>query len=117
MLDDEEFFDAVVASPAAGPPKVPFYAVDRSTDDSTVFDTSSSRELALAALACNLSAEDVVRLALRPLEHAFDVDGASRSEPDAAAGLARGTSPLRGRFEASAAAVLARYLAGAFDDP
>ena len=37
MLDDEEFFDAVVASPTVGPPpKVPFYAVDRSTDDSTV---------------------------------------------------------------------------------
>ena len=37
MLDDEEFFDAVVASPTVGPPpKVPFYAVDRATDDSTV---------------------------------------------------------------------------------
>ena len=47
------------------------YPVSISTDDSTVFGTTPSKELALCAEACDLTPEEVVALAVAPLDHAF----------------------------------------------
>ena len=52
------------------------YPVSISTDDSTVFGTTPSRELAIAAEAAGLSDEQVVALAIAPLDHAFVEDDA-----------------------------------------
>ena len=52
------------------------YPVSISTDDSTVFGTTPSRELALAAEGAGLSDEQIIALALAPLEHAFLEDDA-----------------------------------------
>lgn len=79
------------------------YPVSISTDDSTVFDTTSSRELALAAMACHLSVEEIAQLACAPLAHAFDPDMAAMDR-------------LRRRFEDACAAALARFHAGGFDE-
>ena len=81
------------------------YPISISTDDSTVFNTTSSLELAMAAIACDLSGEQIVRLALAPLEHAF-----TDAESDEA------TRTLRHRFEDAAAGALARFRNGEFDD-
>jgi len=64
------------------------YPVSISTDDSSVFCTTASRELELAAAACDLSPERVAALAAAPLDHAFG-DGRLLEE-------------LRGRFAAEA---------------
>lgn len=71
------------------------YPVSISTDDSTVFHTTSSEELARAADACGLSATQLVDLALAPLSHAF--------EPRLA------MSELRSHFEREAAKCLASF--------
>ena len=70
------------------------YPTSISTDDSTVFNTCPSRELALAAETCGLSADEVVALARAPLDHAFDPDEAHMRE-------------LRARFDKAAAEALA----------
>ena len=75
------------------------YPVSISTDDSSVFSTTSSRELALAAQICALSAEEVVQLARAPHVHAFDLDAESACQRLA-------------RFDATAAELLSRYHAG-----
>jgi adenosine deaminase len=71
------------------------YPVSISTDDSTVFRTNTSEELALTAEACGLSASQLIDLALAPLAHAF--------EPRAA------ISELRAAFERDAAKALANF--------
>ena len=71
-----------------------------STDDSTVFGTNSSKELALVAEAHDLSAEQVVKLALAPLDHAFDVSSSTREEE---------ASDLRRAFQRESAKVLAEF--------
>lgn len=50
------------------------YPISVSTDDSTVFGTTSSKELALAAEACELTPDQIVALASAPLAHAFEPD-------------------------------------------
>ena len=50
------------------------YPVSISTDDSGVFGTTPSEELALAAETCALTHAQVVALAAAPLEHAFEPD-------------------------------------------
>ena len=58
------------------------YPVSISTDDSTVFGTTPSKELALCAEACDLTPEEVVALAAAPLEHAFLDDDAEPGRRD-----------------------------------
>ena len=50
------------------------YPVSISTDDSGVFGTTASEELALAAETCLLTPAQVAALAAAPLEHAFELD-------------------------------------------
>ena len=74
--------------------------VSVSTDDSTVFGTSTSRELALAAEACQLSAAQIVELAWAPLRHAFEPDDAHMRglEVRFAAVAAQALEECRSRF-------------------
>ena len=52
------------------------YPVSISTDDSSVFATTPSEELAIVAEECDLSARQVAALAAAPLDHAFESDPA-----------------------------------------
>mmetsp|Transcript_11295 Transcript_11295/g.36108 ORF Transcript_11295/g.36108 Transcript_11295/m.36108 type:complete len:383 (+) Transcript_11295:86-1234(+) len=74
------------------------YPVSISTDDSSVFGTSSSKELALVAEALGLAAHQVVQLALAPLQHTFDAS-------------TQGVEPLRRAFERESAKLLAEQRA------
>jgi len=74
------------------------YPVSISTDDSSVFGTSSSKELALVAEALGLAADQVVQLALAPLQHTFDAS-------------TQGGEPLRRAFERESAKLLAEQRA------
>ena len=53
------------------------YPVSISTDDSSVFGTTASRELSLAAVAGGLTTRQLVALAAAPLDHAFETDDAT----------------------------------------
>lgn len=74
------------------------YPVSISTDDSTVFNTNSSKELALVAEAHDLTAEQVVKLALAPLEHAFEPSSKQLSD-------------MRQKFQRKSAELLAEFRA------
>ena len=50
------------------------YPLSISTDDSTVFGTTASRELALVAETCGLSAEQLGQLCQAALGQAFEPD-------------------------------------------
>ncbi|KAL1504728.1 hypothetical protein AB1Y20_008506 [Prymnesium parvum] len=72
------------------------YPISISTDDSTVFQTTSSRELQLVAEACGLSAEAVAALALKPMDHVFERD-------------AQRVESLKAHFRRAAAEALGEY--------
>mmetsp|Transcript_13616 Transcript_13616/g.34696 ORF Transcript_13616/g.34696 Transcript_13616/m.34696 type:complete len:115 (-) Transcript_13616:38-382(-) len=73
------------------------YPVSISTDDSSVFGTSASAELARGAIELKLDAEHVVHLAIRALDDAFEPAGSEAM------------LELKACFARQAAAALALY--------
>ena len=74
------------------------YPISINTDDSTVFETTASRELHLVAEAYALSPEALVALAVGALKHTFDPDAARMRQ-------------LQRRFREEAEGALAEYYA------
>jgi adenosine deaminase len=79
-------------------PPHPYYPVSINTDDSSVFGTSASAELARVAIELGLDARHVVHLATRALDDAFDRTPGVVAE-------------LRARFAREASAALELYRA------